>query len=294
MPDHASTIDLTLLAFHGTQAQTFLQGMATADVSKLTAQHGLPTLFCQYQGKLFASGYLFLGPKDCIYLLCSKAQALQASQQLTRYAQLSRVNLQTVPIHATCHVHKSAHNHTAYSLYTQAGRQWLTLSSHCQISWHCLDAPSDMGQPQSIAPSAIWLASLMQDGIVSIDDTLMLQFTPNQLGLVPSALVSLQKGCYCGQEIIARTHHLGKQTRTIAYLRCDIAHLPPNQLPNFTAGMPLTDGNSGKRMLVLAATTHAHSLNLQVAGDKQDLSATQVTIELIDGPRFDCHNLQHT
>jgi hypothetical protein len=50
--------------------------------------------------------------------------------------------------------------------------------------------------------------------------------------------VSFKKGCYPGQEIVARTHYLGKQKRRmyLAHIESDTAPLPGNEL--YSAEMP--------------------------------------------------------
>jgi folate-binding protein YgfZ len=58
--------------------------------------------------------------------------------------------------------------------------------------WHCIDMA--IGWP--------W-----------IDDTLQNLWTPQMLSLQTLNAFSLKKGCYPGQEIVARTHYLGKSKR---------------------------------------------------------------------------------
>ena len=52
---------------------------------------------------------------------------------------------------------------------------------------------------------------------------------PNELGWIGSA-VHLDKGCYRGQETVARVHTLGKPPRRLVLLHLDgvAEHLPPH------------------------------------------------------------------
>jgi folate-binding protein YgfZ len=64
--------------------------------------------------------------------------------------------------------------------------------------WHCLD---------------------MAGGWLWIDETLQALWTPQMLSLQRLNAFSLKKGCYPGQEIVARTHYLGKSKRLLQALQ---------------------------------------------------------------------------
>lgn len=49
------------------------------------------------------------------------------------------------------------------------------------------------------------------------------KFLPQELGLVERGAVSFDKGCYLGQEIVARIHYLGKLKKQLEYVECDPA-----------------------------------------------------------------------
>jgi hypothetical protein len=63
--------------------------------------------------------------------------------------------------------------------------------------WHCID---------------------MANGWVWIDESLQGLWTPQMLSLQHIGAFSLKKGCYPGQEIVARTHYLGKSKRQLRAL----------------------------------------------------------------------------
>lgn len=58
-----------------------------------------------------------------------------------------------------------------------------------------------------------WHEMDMSAGWVWIDERLQDLWTPHMLGLQQINAFSLNKGCYPGQEIVARTHYLGKSKR---------------------------------------------------------------------------------
>ncbi len=48
------------------------------------------------------------------------------------------------------------------------------------------------------------------------------KFLPQELGLIERGAVSFEKGCYLGQEIVARLHYLGKLKKQLSYVECDL------------------------------------------------------------------------
>lgn len=66
--------------------------------------------------------------------------------------------------------------------------------------------------PQRTAQNT-WDCAEIQDGIPSINKETSLHFVPQWINLDQLNAVSFKKGCYPGQEVIARLHYLGKSNR---------------------------------------------------------------------------------
>lgn len=77
------------------------------------------------------------------------------------------------------------------------------------------------------ASQAAWQVADLRHGLPRLPASQREQWTPQQLALDRLAAYSVKKGCYPGQEIVARTHFLGKAKRS---LQC------------FTSDNPVTDG----------------------------------------------------
>ena len=61
--------------------------------------------------------------------------------------------------------------------------------------------------------AAVDLGDLIQNGYAFVGSEQMEQFTPHMLNLDLLDAISLEKGCYTGQEIVARTHYKGATKR---------------------------------------------------------------------------------
>lgn len=76
---------------------------------------------------------------------------------------------------------------------------------------------------QPLAPSpaleADWAAADLRHGLPRLPASQMEHWTPQQLSLERLKAFSVKKGCYPGQEIVARTHFLGKAKRELVLVR---------------------------------------------------------------------------
>jgi folate-binding protein YgfZ len=80
---------------------------------------------------------------------------------------------------------------------------------------------------------------------------------PHELGWIGSA-VHLQKGCYRGQETVARVHNLGKPPRRLVFLHLDGSevHLPGHGTPVRLAA----DGEEGRQLGFVTTSARHHEL----------------------------------
>jgi folate-binding protein YgfZ len=65
--------------------------------------------------------------------------------------------------------------------------------------------------------------ALIRAGRAFIDESNSEAYTPHMLNLDKLGAISFQKGCYTGQEVVARTEHLGKSKRRLMRYEADVA-----------------------------------------------------------------------
>ncbi|MGB0134023.1 YgfZ/GcvT domain-containing protein [Dokdonella sp.] len=88
-----------------------------------------------------------------------------------------------------------------------------------------------LGRPDSTQDTARlleWRSADIAAGLPWIAAELSGEFTPPALGLERLSAVSLSKGCYPGQEIVARLHYRGGNKRHCVRLAIEGDHLPPD------------------------------------------------------------------
>ena len=74
--------------------------------------------------------------------------------------------------------------------------------------------------------NAAWRASDLAHGLPRLGDDQVDRWTPQQLSLDRLRAYSVKKGCYPGQEIVARTHFLGQAKRGLVLLEGDAPIAP--------------------------------------------------------------------
>ena len=252
--------NLTCVVFSGVKARELLQGLVTADLRKLDQQRLQPSLICQHQGRVFALGYFILRAPDILWFFTPQAHADKTQQLLAPHCQLARVTMHTQRVDCRVHASEKADNDPD-ALRQEASRQTIdtdmTFTLDASYHLHVVLDAAPQAQVEEIESWQLWH---MRAQIPILTDTSLLQFTPNQLSLVPSDWVSLQKGCYCGQEIVARTHHLGKAKRVLGLYQLESDDI------QIECGASLTERSSGQRLQILAQATTTQGHLIQTVG----------------------------
>lgn len=190
MPHWYKLSHLSLIRVQGEQAAAFLQGQLSCDIREVTENTLRPAALCNLKGRIIAlmhvvnwQGLAIILPHDLIPLV---------EQDLKAVARLSRVSLvkdETVQLYG---VHHEADLEGAYPL---APELYLYLST---TSVEAIDDPE------------AWQRLLIERNQMRIYPQTSGQFLPQALGLDETPCFSFNKGCYKGQEVIARMHYLGK------------------------------------------------------------------------------------
>jgi tRNA-modifying protein YgfZ len=108
-----------------------------------------------------------------------------------------------------------------------------------------LPAASPALAPASSAADARWLARDLARGLPRLPPSQRDAWTPQMLSLERLKAFSLKKGCYPGQEIVARTHYLGQAKRALAGILG----------PGITVGAQVRDGAGHPAGTAVSATS---------------------------------------
>jgi folate-binding protein YgfZ len=254
-----------VLRIAGPDAVTFLQGQFTNDVRLLADGRTALGACCTNQGRVIAlvrmrqtdeAVYLLL-PADVAGTLAGHLQkyvlrakvAIDQSTDLQVGAVLasapgapgagpqfdaSALTMSPVPLAGTTEV---------VTFQYAAGREVVAAPA---VAWRAIGGLSVARAGE--APQRAWLAEDIAAGLPAVTAATSGQFIPQMLNVDLLDGVSYTKGCYTGQEIVARTHHLGRvKRRTMRYA------LPPGPVPPLMSNL-LLDGAKAADMLLAVDT----------------------------------------
>lgn len=242
---------LGILQISGEDAVSFLQGQVTNDVKRLNGHTSHYTGYCTPKGRLLAL-FLAFAHADHLHLQMPIELIEPVSKRLKMYVMRSKVSIVDKSPEILClgvagpgtekllqelfgQCPDNAHDlitldHATLLRLPGATPRFLvfTNATHAEKIW------------QSLASSAVtvgkpawdWLE--IQAGIPEVLTATQEAFVPQMINLDALNGINFKKGCYTGQEIVARTHYLGKIKR-----RTLLAHIQTDTSPQAGDGLQL-------------------------------------------------------
>jgi folate-binding protein YgfZ len=202
----------TLFKISGDDASSFLQGQLTNDVQLLDAGWQYSG-YCNPKGRLLALLILWRH-ENSFYALLDREICAAATQRMRMFVLRSDVKIEnlTATVYAESHLDTQRGNFMA-----REGIHHLQFDEHRLIiaeeSSH-YQPPSDLLTDQEVESANI------RHGLPQINAGTAELFVPQMINLDLLNGVSFKKGCYTGQEIVARMHYLGKLKQRLFV--CDI------------------------------------------------------------------------
>lgn len=213
----------------GADARAFLQGQLSHDLQRLTTEHTLLTSCNSPQGRVQAvltviersDGILLLLPASMVastlvrlrkYVLRAKVTLKDVGPQFAVFAAGSAaLRESSLPVPAQSGAH-AQHNDTSVLRWRDAHERYLVI------------APADSAGVAEPGDAA-WRIADIRAGLPQVLPETHESFVAQMLNLDLLDGISFNKGCYTGQEVIARTHYRGAIKRRMFRLQGDCA--PP-------------------------------------------------------------------
>ena len=219
---------LGVLCVAGADARTFLQGQLTQDVLTLGADEARLAAFCNAKGRMQASFVMLSrGPED-VLLVCSRDILAATRKRLSMFVMRAKVTLTDVtdqlPLYGLIGNATQLIADKAIKTWTRADIDRkilvsLPLATGIPRALWC--APVDTAAPPGeVVPLAIWQWLAVQSGIVMVTQPIFEAFVPQMLNYESIGGVSFKKGCYPGQEIVARSQFRGTLKRRTYLAHC--------------------------------------------------------------------------
>jgi len=224
----------TLIRVTGADATTFLQGQLTQDVGALENARVLWAAHCSPKGRMLAS-FLMWKEGDAIWLDAPGDLAEPALKRLRMYVLRARVTLEdartTVSRLGLCGpestaVLQAAGCPAAPAPGTHDVQEGVTRVAISPERLLLVGPPAALDPLQArLAPHCApgrmqdWVDAAVREGVAEITLATQEEWIPQMLNWDLVGGISFKKGCYTGQEIVARTHYLGKVKRRLLRFR---------------------------------------------------------------------------
>jgi len=220
-----------LIAVTGDDATPFLQGQLTNDVAALNPGQAQWTGWCSPKGRLIASlllartsdGYLAMLPAELapaiakklsMYVLRSKVKVADASAAYARYGVVGAGSAEAV---------RSLGGDGALLAIPVADDVHVVIVPHGDARLEALRRAT------TPAGHEAWTLALIHAGIPTVVAATQEEFVPQMANFDLIGGVSFRKGCYTGQEIVARTQYRGILKKRMALAHVEGATPTPGQ-----------------------------------------------------------------
>jgi folate-binding protein YgfZ len=226
-------IERGLIAFCGEDAQIFLQGQLSCDVNAVTAARSSYGGYCTPQGRVLAT-FLLWRMDDRFFMQLPVALCEPIRKRLAIFILRSKVKAQDVTRDWTAFgvtgEGSAARIERAFGSVPAADHHVVHVAGvtiiRLPVERFELIVPADRAQQaqDSLAPvcpadASLWDYLDIRAGIPVITPPVQGEFVPQMLNLDLIGAVSFSKGCYPGQEIIARTHYRGQVKQRLYFVR---------------------------------------------------------------------------
>jgi hypothetical protein len=187
----------SVIKLSGQDATSFLQGQVTCDTNKFTDTNALPGCHCNAKGKMW-SAFISIKRNDNIYLVLTKESAQVSLAELNKYGVFAKADIEDDS--ANWHIYGSDNGVEGCENIELSENHFMILSSTQ------LEASED---------SRKWWQTELLTGRAHLYAATSGEYLPQMLNLQAFNYISFNKGCYMGQEMVARMRYLGKNKRAL-------------------------------------------------------------------------------
>lgn len=212
----------------GADAASFLHGQLTQDFSLLGTGEARLAAFCNAKGRMLASFIGFKRAADEILLVCSRDVLPATLKRLSMFVLRAKAKLSDASGEFALH---GVAGEALRSLLPGPRSPW---SLSTQAAAHLVQLYPADGQPRALwvgpaneAPAGpalqteLWQWTEVRSGIATITQPIVEAFVPQMLNYESVGGVNFKKGCYPGQEVVARSQFRGTLKRRAFIVHAD-------------------------------------------------------------------------
>lgn len=193
---------LEIIKISGDDSLLFLQGQLTNDIRLLDSKDFIFACQLNNKGRILATYIVIKTNINEYFLITTKSVINNVFQKFKLYILRSKVSLEIIP------------NNKIYISFTNTAIvnaiKSINLGNNYLILSH---------EKLGIDTETNWILYLINNKIPFIYKETEALLIPNEIGYDSINGISYNKGCYIGQEIVARIHYLGKSKQDIFIIK---------------------------------------------------------------------------
>lgn len=285
-----------LIRISGADSRGFLQGQLTNDINAVTPELAQFSSYCNPKGRMLGSFWIFQRGEDLylqlpagllesilkrlrMFVLRSDATLHDASTELARFAISGDCAADLLPFAPSDD--KACQTRDRITIIRLPGdRPRFELIGPPEIlaqNWHELLDKAEQTGPE------FWSLMDIRAGMPTVFEDTLEAFVPQMANLQLIGGVSFTKGCYTGQEIVARMQYLGKLKRRMYHAHVDTAQAPARGAEVFS---PSSESAQGAGRVVDVAASAEGGYELLAVAQISSAEADDLRIGSADGPRL--------
>jgi folate-binding protein YgfZ len=216
---------LGVIRVEGEDGAKFLHGQLTQDFSLLNLEQARLAAFCNAKGRMQASFIGFKRSPTDILLVCSGDLLASTLKRLSMFVMRAKAKLSDASAEFTLYGLAGSATLGAKSdawALTRAGEAYVVnlypANAVVRQLWVApVDAPAPEGRAMDLRS---WAWSEVRSGIATLSQPVFEAFVPQMLNYESVGGVNFKKGCYPGQEIVARSQFRGTLKRRAFIAHC--------------------------------------------------------------------------
>jgi folate-binding protein YgfZ len=273
--------DWGLIRAHGPEAATFLNSQLTQDMVALSESQAGLAGYCSPKGRLLASFIAWRADADTVLLACSADVLAATLKRLSMFVLRAKVKLMDASgdlalrgLVGTAAAHALGEQAPAapWQVRRVGTAQVIRLPDAQGVQRYLWCAPQEAVPPDlGPLPPQAWDWLEVQSGVPRLTTATVEQFVPQMVNFEALEGVNFRKGCYPGQEVVARSQYRGTLKRRSFLFEADGPARPGQEVfhsadPSQPAGMVVNaaslDGRHAALVEIKLTALNTGSLHL--------------------------------